>query len=137
MTASAAVMRWRSMIFLDSDQIEEKQRLKRRILRAFERRTGNSPAFCGAYNDCIWAQSGRTARGPIPVIMTKRVRRSLLRQLLGERHHLLNDDNWAQSGHLSQCLNKASPRDGALFSQLSRNDDSKYSNNLNFCLSSA
>jgi hypothetical protein len=46
-----------------------------------------------------WAQSGRTAGGPIPVIMTKRIWRSLLRQLSGDRHHLLNKDNWVVSGH--------------------------------------
>ena len=38
-----------------------------------------------------------SAPGPIPVIMTRRIRCSLLRQLLSDRHHLLNDDNWVGS----------------------------------------
>jgi hypothetical protein len=57
--------------------------------------------------------------------------------VLGQPGSAYNDCNWAQSGHLSQCLNKASPRDEAWFSLLCRHDDPLHSNNLNFCLSSA
>ncbi|MCO4092609.1 MAG: hypothetical protein HEQ34_11730 [Sphingorhabdus sp.] len=42
-------------------------------------------------------QSRQTAYGPIQVIIMRLVPSSPLRQLLGDRHHLLNDDNWVES----------------------------------------
>ena len=44
------------------------------------------------------SKNRQSASGPISVIMARRIRCSLLRQLLGDRHHLLNDDNWVVSG---------------------------------------
>jgi hypothetical protein len=34
--------------------------------------------------------------------MTRRIRCSLLRQLLGDRHHLLNDDYWVGTRHTDE-----------------------------------
>lgn len=48
-----------------------------------------------------WVLAFETSMGglrTIPVIMTERIRYSPMRQLLGDRHHLLNDDNWVGSG---------------------------------------
>lgn len=39
------------------------------------------------------------ARGPISAIMARQMNRSPLRQISGDRHRLLNDDNWVVNLH--------------------------------------